>query len=91
VAELAGLNRDTDLFTAAVELHRLVARSPSRVVVAQVDDLVGTHERPNVPGTKRDQRPDNWSLALPVLLDDLPGHALANAITEVMATERRAP
>lgn len=88
VAEYAGLHRDTDLFTAAVELHRLIARSPSRVVVAQVDDLVGTHERPNVPGTKRGQRPDNWSLALPVLLDDLPDHTLANAITEVMQAER---
>jgi 4-alpha-glucanotransferase len=88
VAEWAGLHSDTDLFTAAVELHRLIARSPSRVVVAQVDDLFGTHERPNVPGTKRDQRPDNWSLALPVVLDDLPGHALANAITEVMQAER---
>jgi len=88
VAARAGITGDADLWTAAVELHRSVARSASRVVVAQVDDLVGTQERPNVPGTKRDQRPDNWSLALPVLLDDLPDHALANEITSVMAAER---
>lgn len=88
VAERAGIDRDTDVSDASVALHRLVAQSASRVVVAQVDDLVGTYERPNVPGTKRDQRPDNWSLALPVVLDDLPGHALAGRICDVMQQER---
>lgn len=88
VAAAAGIDPHADLWTAGVELHRLVARSASRVVVAQLDDLVGTEERPNVPGTKRDQRPDNWSLALPVAVDDLDGHPLANEIAAVMRQER---
>lgn len=88
LADAAGIPRDADVATAAVALHRLVASAPSRVVVAQVDDLIGTLERPNVPGTKRDQRPENWSLALPVPLDDLPGHPLAGRVVEALRTER---
>jgi 4-alpha-glucanotransferase len=39
------------------------------LVAATLEDAVESPNRPNVPGTI-DQRP-NWSLPLPVLLDDL--------------------
>lgn len=39
------------------------------LVAATLEDAVEAQDRPNVPGTI-DQRP-NWSLPLPVLLDDL--------------------
>jgi 4-alpha-glucanotransferase len=39
------------------------------LVAATLEDAVEAHDRPNVPGTI-DQRP-NWSLPLPVALDDL--------------------
>jgi 4-alpha-glucanotransferase len=39
------------------------------LVAATLEDALEAPDRPNVPGTT-DQRP-NWSLPLPVLLDDL--------------------
>jgi 4-alpha-glucanotransferase len=50
-------------------LYGFLARTPSMLVAATLEDAVEAHERPNVPGTI-DQRP-NWALPLPVLLDDL--------------------
>ncbi|HVG66047.1 MAG TPA: 4-alpha-glucanotransferase [Actinomycetota bacterium] len=50
-------------------LYGFLARTPSMLVAATLEDAVESHDRPNVPGTI-DQRP-NWSLPLPVPLDDL--------------------
>jgi 4-alpha-glucanotransferase len=52
-------------------LHDL-ARSPSRLVAATLDDAVYVEERPNLPGTT-DQRP-NWQIALPTTLEVLLRH-----------------
>lgn len=40
------------------DLHAFLARTPSRLVVAQVEDLLGRVEQPNLPGTVH-QHP-NW-------------------------------
>jgi 4-alpha-glucanotransferase len=50
-------------------LYGFLARTPAMLVAATLEDAVEARDRPNVPGTT-DQRP-NWSLPLPVLLDDL--------------------
>src|SRR5215211_6093080 len=50
-------------------LYGFLTRTPSMLVAATLEDAVEAHDRPNVPGTI-DQRP-NWSLPLPVALDDL--------------------
>jgi 4-alpha-glucanotransferase len=50
-------------------LYGFLARTPSMLVAATLEDAVEAPDRPNVPGTI-DQRP-NWSLPLPVPLDDL--------------------
>jgi 4-alpha-glucanotransferase len=50
-------------------LYGFLARTPSMLVAATLEDAVEAHERPNVPGTI-DQRP-NWSLPLPVPLEEL--------------------
>ena len=50
-------------------LYGFLTRTPSMLVAATLEDAVEAHDRPNVPGTI-DQRP-NWSLPLPVPLDDL--------------------
>jgi 4-alpha-glucanotransferase len=49
--------------------HRALARSPSRLVAATLEDALGVLERPNTPGTTT-ERP-NWSLALPLTLEEL--------------------
>jgi 4-alpha-glucanotransferase len=50
-------------------LYGFLARTPAMLVAATLEDAVEARDRPNVPGTT-DQRP-NWSLPLPLLLDDL--------------------
>ena len=50
-------------------LYGFLARTPSMLVAATLEDAVEAHDRPNVPGTI-DQRP-NWSLPLPARLEEL--------------------
>jgi 4-alpha-glucanotransferase len=64
---LAAGERSVPAIVAA--LYGFIARTPSMLVAATLEDAVEAHDRPNVPGTI-DQRP-NWSLPLPVVLDDL--------------------
>lgn len=51
-------------------LHRRIAASPSVLVAATLEDALGVAERPNLPGTMAPAR-DNWSLALPVPLEEI--------------------
>ncbi len=50
--------------------HHLLATAPSRILTAALDDAAAVEERPNIPATMPDQNP-NWSLALPVPIEDL--------------------
>jgi 4-alpha-glucanotransferase len=56
------------------------------VATAALDDLTGARHRPNVPGTI-DQHP-NWRIPLPVSVDDLGGHPLAEAVAAAMGETR---
>lgn len=58
---------------AAATAHRLLARARARLVLAQVEDALAVERRANVPGTSEDER-DNWSMALPVPLEELADH-----------------
>ena len=59
--------RSVEAIVAA--LYGFLTRTPCMLVAATLEDAVEAPDRPNVPGTI-DQRP-NWSLPLPVPLDDL--------------------
>jgi len=71
----------------AREVHARLGRSPAALTLATLEDLVGVDERPNVPGTTDDERP-NWSMALPVLLEALREHPGADAILTELADGR---
>ena len=49
--------------------HRALAAAPSRLVTATLEDALGVAERPNRPGTTTEW--PNWSLALPLPLEEL--------------------
>jgi 4-alpha-glucanotransferase len=66
----AGVGADATLDGLVVALHRAVAASPSALVAATLEDALRVERRPNLPGTVAPQR-DNWSLALPVRIEDL--------------------
>ena len=79
----AGAARRTRPSSEAVErAHELLAGAPSMLLSATLDDAVGEQRRPNMPGTT--DRP-NWSLPLPVLVEDLPGHPLLQTVAGTLA------
>lgn len=72
VRRWTGLADDASVDEAVVATHRLLADAPSTLVSATLEDALGVTERPNYPGTV-DERP-NWSIPLPLLLDELFQH-----------------
>jgi len=69
--------------------YRLLARAPSAIVAATLDDAVEVEERPNFPSTT-DEWP-NWSLALPIGLEDIERAPLAAVIGDALRAGRPAP
>jgi 4-alpha-glucanotransferase len=67
---------------AVEQAHRRLAEAPSRLLSATLDDAVGESRRPNMPGTTG--RP-NWSLPLPVPVEDLPTHPLLQTVARTLA------
>jgi 4-alpha-glucanotransferase len=65
-------------------LYGFLARTPSMLLAATLEDAVEAHERPNVPGTI-DQRP-NWSLPLPVPLEDLAADPRVRRLAGILST-----
>jgi 4-alpha-glucanotransferase len=65
-----------------VNTHRLLAQAPSMVLTATLEDAAVVEERPNVPGTV-DERP-NWSIALPLPLEELEESPTAAAIADAL-------
>ncbi|HXU02087.1 MAG TPA: 4-alpha-glucanotransferase [Polyangia bacterium] len=66
---LGDLRDDAPVEEAIESTHRALARAPSRVLLATLDDAVAVPERPNVPGTVREW--PNWSLALPQTIEEI--------------------
>jgi len=70
----------------AVALHRLLARTPSRLFVVPAEDLTASVEQVNIPGTM-DEHP-NWRRKLGASIEDLAHAPLFRTITEALREER---
>lgn len=70
----------------AVAVHAFLARTPSRIVALQLEDLCGAEVPVNIPGTS-DEYP-NWRLRAPVAIEDVAKNVLSSAIIEAVAAER---
>ena len=66
---------------AVLAAYRKLAQAPSALLCATLDDVVLARRRPNVPGTTAER---NWSIPLPVPVDELPGHPPAQALTALL-------
>jgi 4-alpha-glucanotransferase len=53
-----------------VRTHEALARSPSAVVLASVEDAAGAQRRPNLPGADENRRP-NWCIPLAKRLEEI--------------------
>jgi 4-alpha-glucanotransferase len=67
----------------AAALHAFLARTPAMLVAATLEDALEVRRRPNVPGTTT-ERP-NWSLPLPVPLEELAGDPRLRRIAAVLS------
>lgn len=85
---LPGLPHDASPEQAVQRAHRLLAQAPSRLLSATLDDAVGEQRRPNMPGTT--SRP-NWSLPLPVPVEELAEHPLVRQVAGTLADAVRPP
>ena len=72
---------------ASVELHRQVAASEARLCLAGLDDLAGSADRPNHPGTPGDEHP-NWCRRLPGTSGEILRSSPGRLIVEAMAKQR---
>ena len=70
LATVAALNTKAPLDEVIVKAYTVLARAPSRILTATLEDAAAVEERPNMPATTGDQNP-NWSVALPVSVEDL--------------------
>jgi 4-alpha-glucanotransferase len=81
-----GCEDDSPVADVVESAHELLAKAPSRVVTATIDDALCVEERPNQPGTTVET---NWSTALPVPLEDLIDDPQVNRIARALNTRQR--
>jgi 4-alpha-glucanotransferase len=74
---------------AAVAFHRLLARTPSRLLVVQAEDLTGALDQVNIPGTVGEH--PNWRRKLAIDLEELPKMPLFEAMAAALREERPKP
>jgi glycogen operon protein len=76
-----------DEVSAGAAVHRLVARTPSQIMLVQADDLSGETDPLNVPGTDREW--PNWRRRVSVPVEELAASAGAQAILAAVRKERQ--
>ncbi len=77
---------DGGLDEVILAAHARLAETPCVLLSATLEDAVGQPPRPNMPGTLT--RP-NWSIPLPVPVDDLAGLERAKAVAAALAAAVR--
>ena len=70
LARVTSAQPDTPLHDVIANAYSVLAQAPSFILSAALEDAAAVEERPNMPATMSDKHP-NWSIALPVPLEDL--------------------
>ncbi len=82
VAALHGVDEGSSPQDLVLAVHRRLARAPSRLLTATLEDATATRRRPNIPGS--DPGRPNWCLALPRSIEDIVEGAIAPAVAGVL-------
>ena len=80
-----GLPHDADPNFSAVAGY--LARTPSRLVVVAMEDLLAVLDQPNIPGTVQEH--PNWRRRLPLALEDVARYQGLAALADVMRAAGR--
>ncbi len=67
---LTGLDDSAPIEDVIAGAYEQLAKSPSRILTAALDDAAAAVERPNIPATTSELNP-NWSRGLPLFIEDL--------------------
>jgi 4-alpha-glucanotransferase len=86
LARMTRVRPDGPVATVIERAHARLAAARSLVVTATLEDALAVRERPNMPGTTAEW--PNWSLALPVPLEELPRHPLVVRVAGRLAARR---
>ncbi len=70
-------------------VYAYLARTPSRLLVVQAEDIVGMRDQANMPGTVEEQ--PNWRRKLPLTLEEMDRDPRFVALAETLARLRPAP
>jgi 4-alpha-glucanotransferase len=81
-----GLPDDAEADFSAVIAY--LARTPSRLLVVAMEDLLGVLDQPNVPGTVHEH--PNWRRRLPLALEELAHDKSLAALADIMTAAGRA-
>lgn len=71
-------------------VHTFIARTPSRILVIQLEDLLGQIEQCNLPATTDDQHP-NWRRKLSAYLEDWRSDKRITSVAQLLGRERGSP
>ncbi len=82
LGDWTGADPATPLEAVITAAYGLLATAPCRVLTVALDDVARVAERPNMPGTV--EAWPNWSIALPVPLEELEASPLAAAVARGM-------
>jgi len=88
LASVAGVADDASLDDVIVRAHAALGQAPSLFVTATLEDVLGVSEPPNRPGTQHEW--PNWSLALPLTLEQIERHPRVRAVAEALSPGRSA-
>ena len=83
---MTDLSADSGMDEVIGSAYRLLAKAPSRLLTAALDDAVEAEKRPNMPATTEDKRP-NWSIALPLPIEDLMVAKLPKTIAAALSRD----
>lgn len=83
LADLVRLPADAPTDAVIERAYEALARAPSAVVAASLNDALAVEERPNMPGTV-DEWP-NWSIALPEPIETLESSELPRSIAAALS------
>ncbi|MEO8744468.1 MAG: 4-alpha-glucanotransferase [Candidatus Dormiibacterota bacterium] len=87
LVNMTHLPDDTPPIDVAVTAYDALARGRPRIVLASLEDALGVHERPNVPGTTKEF--PNWRRALPTVMEEIEGADGVLRIAQAMRDSRR--
>ncbi len=86
VGDLAGVGPEAPPDEVVAGTYGALGEAPSLLLAATLEDGLAVEERPNMPGTT-DEWP-NWSIALPLPLEELEGDPRPAAIARALARNR---